>query len=204
MLTLDHIALATTDLTSGTAWVETAFAVPMAPGGQHKEMGTQNRLLSLGPKEYLELIAINPDAPGPAQPRWFDLDTFTGPTRPRAWIAQVPDLEAAIAAAPEGIGVPWSLQRNDLTWKMAIPKTGKLPFDGLFPALIEWQGQTHPAPHLPDQGIRLTRLQLSHPGADALRAAMTPICDDPRLQVISGDTACLSLRFDTPNGVLHI
>ena len=204
MLTLDHIAIACTDLTVGAAWAEAAFGVPLAPGGVHQEMGTHNRLLSLGPEEYLEVIAINPDAPGPAQTRWFDLDNFAGPTRPQAWIARVPDLDAAHAAAPDGIGVPWSLARADLRWRMAVPKDGKLPFDTLFPALIEWEGEAHPAPRLPDHGVRLTKLVLAHPDAEALRAALTPLCDDPRLEVIAAETPYLSVVFDTPNGPLTL
>jgi hypothetical protein len=191
-------------LTVGAAWAETAFGVPLAPGGVHQEMGTHNRLLSLGPEEYLEVIAINPDAPGPAQPRWFDLDGFAGPTRPQAWIARVPDLDAARAAAPDGIGVPWSLARADLRWRMAVPKDGKLPFDTLFPALIEWEGEAHPAPRLPDHGVRLTKLILAHPDAEALRAALTPISDDPRLEVIAAETPYLSVVFDTPTGPLTL
>jgi hypothetical protein len=63
-------------------------------------MGTWNRLLSLGPEEYFELIAIEPGAPGPAQPRWFDLDNFAGPTRATTWICRCDDLDAALALAP--------------------------------------------------------------------------------------------------------
>jgi hypothetical protein len=63
MLTLDHIAVSTTALETGTAEVEAALGLPLAPGGQHAAMGTWNRLLSLGPEEYFELIAIEPGAP---------------------------------------------------------------------------------------------------------------------------------------------
>jgi hypothetical protein len=63
MLTLDHIAVSTTALETGAAEVEAALGLPLAPGGQHAAMGTWNRLLSLGPEEYFELIAIEPGAP---------------------------------------------------------------------------------------------------------------------------------------------
>lgn len=200
MLTLDHIAIATTDLAKGAAWLETALGVPMAPGGKHPHMGTHNRLLSLGPKEYLEVIAIDPDAEGPNQPRWFDLDGFDGQTRPQTWIARVPDLSAAITSAPLGVGVPWSLERGDLKWRMSVPIDGKLPFDGMFPALIEWEGDAHPAPRLPDQGVRLTGLTLAHPDADGLRAALAPIFKDDRLQIVAADAPALGLRFATAGG----
>ena len=41
-------------------------------------MGTHNQLLAIGspafPRTYLEIIAIDPDAPAPTRRRWFDLD----------------------------------------------------------------------------------------------------------------------------------
>ena len=52
---------------------------------------------------------------------------------------------------------------------MAVPADGKLPFDGCFPALIQWEGALHPARALPESGLRLTRLEIAHPQADALR-----------------------------------
>lgn len=163
-------------------------------------MGTHNRLLSLGPEEYLEVIAIEPGAPAPDQPRWFDLDSFSGPARPTTWIARVPDLDAAVATAPEGIGRPWDLERADLRWRMAVPTDGKLPFDGLFPALIEWKGSAHPAPKLEDRGVRLTRVRLVSPEAAALTTALAPICTDPRIAVVAGPAPSLQVAFETPSG----
>jgi hypothetical protein len=47
-------------------------------------MGTHNRLLKLGEGFYLELIAIDPQAPPPGRPRWFGLDRLELPVRPPA------------------------------------------------------------------------------------------------------------------------
>jgi hypothetical protein len=200
MLTLDHVAICTTDLARGAADVEAALGLTLAPGGQHAAMGTHNRLLSLGPEEYLEVIAIDPDGTAPNQPRWFDLDNFAGATRATTWICQCPDLDAALAAAPGGVGVPWALERGDLKWRMAVPTTGKLPFDGLFPALIEWQGAAHPAPRLPEAGVRLTKLRLISPQADALRAALAAMIDDARIEVVMGDAPAMQVTLGTPKG----
>jgi hypothetical protein len=200
MLTLDHIAISTTTLDTGAAEVEAALGLPLAPGGQHAAMGTWNRLLSLGPNEYFELIAIEPGAPGPSQPRWFDLDSFAGPTRATTWICRCDDLDAALAAAPPGTGTPWALERGDLRWRMAVPADGKLPFDGLFPALIEWQGAAHPAPRLPDRGVRLTALELHSPDAAALRAALAPLIEDPRIRVTQSDAPGMHAVLSTPSG----
>ena len=150
MLTFDHLAIAAESLDEGAAAVEAALGVALGPGGEHAAMGTHNRLLSLGPGEYLEVIAINPAAPAPGRPRWFGLDGFAGATRPQCWIARSDDLPGALAAAPAGIGVPIHFSRGNFEWEMAVPDSGILPFDGLFPALIGWHSQAHPADALPD------------------------------------------------------
>lgn len=199
MLRLDHLAVCCTALAEGVAAVEATLGVPLAPGGEHATMGTHNRLLSLGPQEYLEVIAINPAAAPPGRARWFDLDRFAGAPRLTNWVAGCDDMGAALAAAPEGTGVPMDLQRGDFRWTMAVPEDGRLPFDGCFPALIRWQGAAHPAPRLPDHGIRLTGLTLCHPQADALRAALGALTRDPRLTVEQGPAA-LRARFCTPDG----
>jgi hypothetical protein len=199
MLTLDHIAISAERLEAGAAEVERALGLPLQGGGQHAAMGTHNRLLSLGP-DYLEVIAIDPEGSAPAQPRWFDLDSFAGQTRATTWICRCDDLEAALAAAPEGAGVPWDLARGELSWRMAVPVDGKLPLGGLFPALIEWRGPAHPAPRLTDLGARLVGLRLFSPEAAALRAALAPLIEDARVEVFTAPAPRMEAVIATPTG----
>jgi len=199
MLSFDHLAIGAETLDAGVASIEATLGVPLAPGGAHPAMGTHNRLLSLGPGEYLEVVAIDPAAPRPGRPRWFALDDFAGPPRPCAWVARTTSLMAALAGAPAGAGQPHALSRGAYAWDMAIPETGLLPFGGVFPALIAWKGP-HPADALPDRGIRLRRLVLGHPEAGALRAALAPLIDDPRLEISLSAAPHLAAEFDTPHG----
>jgi hypothetical protein len=202
ILRFDHIAVSALTLEDGVAWVEQALGVSLVGGGQHAHMATHNRLLGLGDL-YLEVIAADPSAPAPAWPRWFDLDNFSGPPRLTNWVAGCESITEALALSPAGTGIPASLQRGDYRWQMAIPADGKLPFDGAFPALIQWQGALHPARALPESGVRLTRLEIAHPEAEALRAALAPLIDDPRIVITSG--ACtLRASFDTPHGPRHL
>ena len=200
MLTLDHLAVSATRLDDGVAHVERALGVVLAPGGKHELMSTHNRLLSLGPGLYLEVIAIDPEAPPVAHPRWFDLDRFDGEPRLTNWIARCDDLPAAIAAAPNGVGRLTELARGDLRWQMAVPDDGCLPFGGTYPALIRWYGSAHPAARLPDAGIRLARLELTHPQVDRLRAALAGQIDDARLSFREGASPRLRAAFHTPGG----
>ncbi|GAB1362553.1 VOC family protein [Rhodobacter sp.] len=197
-LRLDHVAISSLTLDEGVAAVEVALGVPLAGGGQHPHMATHNRLLGLGDL-YLEVIAADPSAPRPAWPRWFDLDRFTGPPRLTNWIAACDDIDAALALAPEGSGVPVQLARGDYRWQMAIPGDGRLPFDGCYPALIQWQGDLHPARALPDSGVRLTLLEIAHPEAAALRKALTGFAD-PRVRIVQGPAKALRASFSTPHG----
>jgi hypothetical protein len=196
MFKLDHLAIAATTLAEGVLWVETTLGVPLAPGGEHTLMSTHNRLLNLGDL-YLEVIAINPAAPTPPHPRWFDLDNFTGRPRLTNWIIACDDLDAGLAQMPGG-GNATDLARGDLRWRMAIPPDGRLPYGGAHPALLEWQGTARPAPRLPDQGVRLTALHLTTPNATALRTLLAPLVD-PRVVINQGPPA-LRAEFSTPDG----
>lgn len=194
---LDHLAVAGESLEAAAAHLEAALGLPLQPGGQHAHFGTHNRLLGLEDGLYLEAIAIDPDAPAPECPRWFDLDRLAGAPHLRCWICRVPDLDAALERHP-GAGAPLDLARGDLRWRMAVPASGVLPFDNRFPALIEWQGVAHPAQRLAPSGARLRRLIVAHPEAVALRAALGNL-SDPRIAFEPGASA-LRAEFDTPHG----
>ncbi|MBQ0803381.1 MULTISPECIES: VOC family protein [unclassified Sulfitobacter] len=184
---LDHIAVAGESLGAATAHVQDALGVEMQQGGEHAVFHTHNRLLGMQDGLYLEAIAINPEAAIPDRARWFDLDRFTGPARLTNWICRCDDLDAALAALPAGFGAPVQLQRGDLRWRMAVPETGVLPFDNCAPALIEWQGDAHPAQRLLTADCRLTALQVHHPEAMTLAALLAPFLHDNRVRFVEAD-----------------
>lgn len=200
MLELDHLAVSARTLEEGTEYVEEALGVPLAAGGCHDVMATHNRLLHLGPGLYLEVIAINPDAPAPARSRWFDLDHFEGPPQLTNWIVRCETLAEVLPKAPSGVGRPMELCRGDLAWEMAVPEDGKLPFDGAFPALIAWQQGVHPAARLPEANCRLLGLEVIHPQARALRAALAGLLDDPRVVISEGAEKALRATIRCPKG----
>lgn len=197
----DHLAISTTSLGEGVEAVEEALGVPLAPGGEHPFMGTHNRLLSLGAQEYLEVIAINPDAPAPGRPRWFDLDNFPGITKLTNWVMRCVDLDAALdEIVPDAHIAAQDLARGEFRWRMGIPEDGKLPFEGAIPALIEWQGP-HPAAGLPDQDCHLHRLVIAHPEARLLRNTFTGVFHDPRIIFEDGPHKELRAEIRTPAGL---
>ncbi len=197
MLVLDHLAVLGGTLDDAVGHVETALDCDMGPGGQHARFGTHNRLMGLCDGLYLEAIAINPAAPAPQDARWFGLDHFTGAPRLDKWICRVEDIEAALAVLPIEPRVV-DVQRGDLKWRMAVPTDGILPFDGVFPALIEWQTPNLPGDSLKGQTWQLQQLTVSHPNAADLSAALAPYLSDERVCFETARQPSLTANFNGP------
>jgi len=198
LLELDHLAISAETLDEGCEWLSAAIDAEPVPGGQHARFGTHNRLLGLSKGLYLEVIAVDPDAPAPGRARWFDLDRFSGAPRLTNWICRTDDLEAAEAALPD-MGPQVALERGDLKWRMAVPEDGRLPFDNCHPAIIQWDCPAHPATMLPDHGIALRRLIVTHPEAQSLEARLEGHLNDRRIVFETGAKG-LRAEFDTPGG----
>ena len=169
----DHLVIAARTLEEGVDWVERRLGATMGPGGKHDLMGTHNRLLSLGPGRFLEVIAIDPEAPPPLQPRWFELDSpamqarIAGEPALIHWVARTDDIEAAMNATAAKPPPILALSRGAFRWKIGVPLDGSLPRGGMAPTLIQWFTR-HPADVLPDSGCRLETLVLRHPEATAI------------------------------------
>ena len=161
---IDHIVIVAPTLADGVEHVRQCLGVTPQPGGEHPRMGTHNALLKLGDELFLEVMAVNPAAPGPARPRWFDLDRLAPDAAPRlaTWVARTTDIRAAVAASPVPLGETEPMTRGALNWLITIPCDGSLPLDGVAPTLIEWHNGPHPAKNLQDQGCSLVRLEGLH------------------------------------------
>ena len=200
---LDHLAVSGSTLEDAQSYVEEALGVSMQGGGEHAVFHTHNKLMGLADGLYLEAIAINPTAPNPHCPRWFDLDSFSGDARLTNWICRSTTLKQDIAVLPDGIGDPVQLSRGDLRWQMVVPPSGKLPFDNMCLALIEWQTPTHPLDALTLSGCRLRRLVVAHPQAKDLQASVHRALKDDRVVFETG-AAALMAEFETPHGVRRL
>jgi hypothetical protein len=172
---LDHLVVAARTLGEGADWVESRLGVATVPGGKHARMGTHNRLLSLGGGIYLEVIAIDPEAPAPQRPRWFGLDgaqlqaSLAKSPRLLHWVCRTDDLAAARAVAPEAFGTVLPFERGDYRWRITVPGDGALPMHGELPTLIQWEGDAHPVDALAESGCVLKRLTVELPeGAESL------------------------------------
>jgi hypothetical protein len=207
---LDHLVLGTGDLARGSAWLERFLGVSLSEGGRHPGMGTMNRLLSLGPSCYLELIAIDPAAPRPALARWFGLDTRDVQERiaqrPRliGWVARTNAIDLLDEKTGGVLGRVQSMSRGDWRWRISVPEDGHPVEGGLVPNLIQWEVPFHPCERLPDRHCRLEWMEAAHPNPAKVKYLLDEVGLGNALKLTpsppySGMTMCAYLR--TPGGV---
>lgn len=206
-LAVDHLVVGAATLAQGIDWCTRTLGVVPTAGGTHPLMGTHNRVLKLDapgfPRSYLEIIAIDPDAPAPGRTRWYDLDDPVVQARLRRdgpallhWVARSEAIEADAAAwraAGHERGEALAASRGTLRWRITVRPDGARLAQGQWPTLIEW-GADHPCDSLPASGLALRALRLRGlPGW--LRAALpdgVQVCDDAG--------AALEAELDTPLG----
>ena len=199
-LALDHLAVAAADLDAGSAHVRDALGIEMPPGGRHPLMATHNRLARLGDDEFLEVIAVDPNAT-PARPRWFGLDRFgDAPPRLGTWIVRTDDIDATLARLPGECGPAVEVTRGDLGWRLSVPDDGSMPFGGMFPAIIEWPARPLPATRMTGIGCALEALVVRHPEADRIEALLGDALADPRVRFEAGGPVGLEATIATPDG----
>jgi catechol 2,3-dioxygenase-like lactoylglutathione lyase family enzyme len=165
VLEIDHFVFGAADLDSGVEWMTDKLGAPPVGGGKHVAMSTHNKLWRVGPA-YLEVIAIDPDAPVPRRTRWFGLDDpqvrerFAKEPAFLTWVARTDNLDAVLSTLSHDPGPALDLARDDLTWRLTVPEDGHLSGNGIIPHLIEWPDpERSPARTLPDQGIGLISLE---------------------------------------------
>lgn len=215
---VDHLVVVADTLDAGMAWCEATLGITPGPGGEHPLMGTHNRLFRIAtvnyPRAYFEIIAINPAKPQPVPARlgrWFDMDDPTLQARVRKdgphlahFVANVPGITAALAVlAARGIdcGTPLKASRMTtrgmLDWQISVREDGRRLFDGALPTLIEW-GEAHPITGMPESGVTLQSLCVSHPQDAELRAA----CEAIGMRGVAVQTGAPNIvaRLNTPRG----
>ncbi len=207
-LAIDHLVVAARSLAEGTAWLRGRVGVDAQPGGAHVAMGTHNALVGLGPRLYLEVIAIDPAGSAPARPRWFDLDDpgmrarlAEGPTLVH-WVARTRDIDTD--ATRVDLGAILSMARGDFQWRITVPDDGRLPQRGLVPTLIQWSDERHPADRLGSSGLSLVTLAGEHPEPAPVRKALEALGLSETLKVSYGRSPRLAAMLRTPRGLVTL
>jgi hypothetical protein len=206
--TLDHLVIATQSLEQGRAWAEDLFGVTPVAGGRHSSMSTHNILLACengADKCYIEMIAIDPDAPPPPHARWFGLDDpalqATLQIEPRLvhWVARTNAIVEATAASDYPLETINAFSRNQFKWRMTLAA----PTDTLclLPSLIEWETAS-PSTQLPPSGIALRRWSLHSPQPLQLAQHLQRLAFQSAmpLELETSEQPRLVVSLDTPMG----
>jgi hypothetical protein len=202
----DHLVVAAETLEQGEAYLEERLGARLQRGGKHDAMGTHNSVVKLGEQCYLEVIAVDPQAVAPAQPRWFALDTTALQAalqeRPRLvhWVARTTDIDAARRVFPVDPGAVRVLRRAGLEWRITVPVDGQLPAGGVLPSLIQWADARHPADAMPDSRVRLVALAGAHPQPGLVRATLAALALGDTIKVTYGERPRLAAMLQTPRG----
>lgn len=211
---IDHLVVAADSLAQGSAWCDATFGVQPAGGGKHAFMGTHNLVMAISterfPDCYLEIIAIDPDAPAPGRPRWFGLDQpalrEALRERPRlvhavARTRMMETLRRSLANFALDPGVPLAAQRDTphglLKWRITVRDDGRIECAGALPTLIEWQGP-HPSEHLPPTPLALEELIFRGVPPQALDVLKLP--DVLAIPLDPAQDAPLSATLNSPRG----
>ncbi len=201
---LDHVLLGCNDLERGISFVERQVGVRADFGGVHPGRGTQNALISLGVRRYLEIIA-----PDPAQASVRSHDRILKLAEPRliGWAAHVDDVER-FAARLRKAGIafqdpqPGSRRRPEgraLSWKtLALDDD----HSGLLPFFIEWGADSlHPSVDAP-KGCSLVRFEAATPDQGELARMSAMIGLD--MPVVRGKEPQLRAVIAGPKGELSV
>lgn len=170
---LDHLVYLVADLEQAADWFSER-GITVSPGGRHLNRGTHNALARLGPRSYLELLAVDPTTSISA-PRWMGIDLPAPIPRISRWSrlsregAKISEQAALLGTQPEVQAGERQLPTGEtLRWRLSDP--GTTPAVDVLPFLIDWGGpeSPHPADNLPDVGVELVTLRLFHPDPEVV------------------------------------
>lgn len=164
MFKFDHFAIGCAELGQGVEQLTARLGVAPIVRAKHQLFSTHNalwRLETIDRPAYLELIAIDPDAPKPERKRWFGLDDpyvqarFVDGPKLLTFVVNSDDIVQARRSMPVDPGVPVTVTRNNLEWQFSVHDDGRLVADGALPYVIEWAPGPRPVDNMSMQNIEL-------------------------------------------------
>ena len=198
---IDHFVWGTSDLETGCAEIEALFGVAPEPGGAHPGLGTCNALLSLGPGQYLEVMAPQnppPESIGERLARLEDPGLVT-------WVVRQSGLLHLARAVDD-----WThnVQRSGPVKTERLTPDGALlswdllfltrhTYAGLLPFFIDWHETQHPSQSAP-RGGALSAVSIDAPDAAQLNAIFADLDVEPIAQ--TAPLSELRAQIETPNG----
>ncbi len=206
MTMMDHLVFGVRNLEEGIELLERQTGVRARFGGQHPGRGTHNALLSLGGRQYLEIIAPDPQQPGTPITAFPDLGTLTEP-KFIAWAVattNIADLAAKARSASYSFRGPAAGSRTrpdgkPLKWQTLNLNLPSVPF---VPFFIEWDKEgLHPSQDSP-QGCHLLSFAIEHPDPEPLRVVLKNL--DVEVAIRKAARLRLTARLKSPKGEIKL
>ena len=224
---IDHLVIVARTLDEGVQWCEATLGITPAPGGEHAQFATHNRLFKIAtpahPLAYCEIIAIDPTAKKRVDPqgkRWFDMDDVAlqaaVANEPRLvhFVASTDDVQAARRALTKldidrgpVVHASRHSRKGLLQWQITVRDDGQRLFNGALPSLIQWGKagaaeplRLHPRNSLPRSGVSLQSMEITHPNAAKIQIAYNAIALSGI--TLSDGPANIAATLNTPKGVV--
>jgi hypothetical protein len=203
---VDHIIVAVSNLQEGTRRIEEMTGVKPVYGGRHPGAGTQNALLALGPRLYLEILAPQTDVELPEEVAWLsDLDDLT----PMGFAVSTADIPGTVEwiesrgyvtsdpasgsrSRPDGATLAWT------TMDISDPAIAGAPF------FIQWDANSaHPATTSPE-GCSLRSLTVVTPEQTALARLFSMLKLEVAVTGGAAPEASYEIVLDCPSGTVSL
>jgi hypothetical protein len=194
----DHLVVGIRSLAEGTGQLIRLLDVAPALGGTHPGRGTENALVSLGPGEYLEIIAPRAEARlSDSDAKLRELDRLMIVT----WAAAVDNADSVRESLKEAGFATTVPQRGSrvtpsgerLEWE--VFRLSDATIAGA-PFFIEWSATTtHPSKSAPP-GCTLERFSIQTPASDRLLAMLKTV----RLEGVAVTTGAQALEAVITSG----
>ena len=204
VLTVDHIIVVVGDLQDGSRQFQEMTGVEPVFGGRHAGGGTQNALVALGPRSYLEIMAPQTDGELHESAEWLlAFDELT----PMGFAVSTTDMPGTVArlqnhgyvtfdptsgsrSLPDGETLMWT------TMGITDPAIQGAPF------FIQWEATSpHPATTSP-RGCTLRSLTVLSPQQVALDRLFSALGLDVVVEDAAGQETAYQIVLDCPKGTV--
>jgi hypothetical protein len=202
---LDHLLLGIADLDRGIEWVREKTGLKPTKGGTHPGAGTRNALLSLGNRQYVEILSIDPQQK--VANRTTNLIQDLKIPRLITWAAVASDINVvACRAKSAGYAIEGPTDGSRVTPAGVTLRWETLrvlsEFGDVIPFFIKWQGDVvHPSEDFPT-GCRLVTFEIYHPDADGVQQMLSNLGIDAMVK--SGREPNLQTVLSTPTHSIRL
>jgi len=198
------------DLKTGLEWFRQKTGVLPELGGIHPGLSTRNALVSLGGRQYLEILAPDPQQAG--NERTAELLMLDSP-KLVLWASATSEIDtladnakaAKLAVAGPADGSRMRPDGKLLKWRLlnvARDADKDIVYFNVIPFFIQWDKESlHPSQDSPI-GCRLLSLEFGHPEAESISVAMKALRIKAKITKASSPT--IKATFETPKGKVEL